>query len=68
MTLGARQAAGPHSREHGGYEVLPRPGTPLHRDRYLVSRREPLPPPAARLVSHMLHTGAFRAPDQEDPT
>jgi LysR family transcriptional regulator, low CO2-responsive transcriptional regulator len=43
------------------------PGTPLHRDWYLVGRREGLPPPAARLVSHVLHTGAFRAPDQEDP-
>jgi LysR family transcriptional regulator, low CO2-responsive transcriptional regulator len=43
------------------------PGTPLHRDWYLVARREPLPPPAARLAAHVLHTGAFRAPDQEDP-
>jgi DNA-binding transcriptional LysR family regulator len=43
------------------------PGTPLHRDWYLVARRESLPPPAARLVHHVLHTGAFRAPDQEDP-
>ena len=43
------------------------PGTPLHRDWYLVARRDPLPPPAARLVHHVLHTGAFRAPDQEDP-
>jgi DNA-binding transcriptional LysR family regulator len=43
------------------------PGTPLHRDWYLVARRETLPPPAARLVHHVLHTGAFRAPDQEDP-
>lgn len=43
------------------------PGTPLHRDWYLLARREPLPPPAARLAAHVLHTGAFRAPDQEDP-
>jgi DNA-binding transcriptional LysR family regulator len=43
------------------------PGTPLHRDWYLVARRESLPPPAARLVHHVLHTGAFRAPGQEDP-
>jgi DNA-binding transcriptional LysR family regulator len=42
------------------------PGTPLHRDWYLVARRESLPPPAARLVGHVLHTGAFRAPDKED--
>ena len=44
------------------------PGTPLHRDWFLVARREGLPPPAARLVHHVLHTGAFRAPDQEDAT
>jgi DNA-binding transcriptional LysR family regulator len=42
------------------------PGAPLHRDWFLVARREGLPPPAARLVHHVLHTGAFRAPDQED--
>jgi DNA-binding transcriptional LysR family regulator len=42
------------------------PGAPLHRDWFLVARREGLPPPAARLVHQVLHTGAFRAPDQED--
>jgi len=40
------------------------PGTPLHRDWYLLARREELPPPAFRLVDHVLHTGAFRAPGQ----
>jgi LysR family transcriptional regulator, low CO2-responsive transcriptional regulator len=40
------------------------PGTPLHRDWFLVARRGNLPPPAARLVRHVLHTGAFRAPDR----
>ena len=44
------------------------PRTPLHRDWFLVARREGLPPPAARLVHHVLHTGAFRAPHQEDAT
>src|SRR5690349_11054413 len=43
------------------------PGTPLHRDWYLLARREEVPPPASRLVDHVLHTGAFRAPDQEEP-
>jgi len=43
------------------------PGTPLHRDWYLVARRETLPPPAARLVDHVLHTGSFRSPDRGDP-
>jgi DNA-binding transcriptional LysR family regulator len=42
------------------------PGTPLHRDWYLLARRDSLPPPAARLVDHVLHTGAFHAPDRED--
>jgi DNA-binding transcriptional LysR family regulator len=42
------------------------PRTPLHRDWYLVARRETLPPPASRLVAHMLQTGAFRAPDRRD--
>jgi LysR family transcriptional regulator, low CO2-responsive transcriptional regulator len=50
----------------GALAELPVPGTPLHRDWFLVARRESLPPPAARLVHHVLHTEAFRAPDQED--
>ena len=40
------------------------PGTPLHRDWFLVARRGSLPHPAARLARHVLHTGAFRAPDR----
>jgi DNA-binding transcriptional LysR family regulator len=52
----------------GALAELPVPGTPLHRDWFLLGRRESLPPPAARLVEHVLHTGAFRAPDQEDAT
>jgi len=51
----------------GALAELGVPGTPLHRDWFLVARRETLPPPAARLVSHVLHTGAFRTPGQEDP-
>ncbi len=43
------------------------PGTPLHRDWYLVARQETLPPPARRLRDHILHTGAFRTPAREDP-
>jgi LysR family transcriptional regulator, low CO2-responsive transcriptional regulator len=43
------------------------PGTPLHRDWYLAARAEPLPPPASRLIGHVLHTGAFRTPSREDP-
>jgi DNA-binding transcriptional LysR family regulator len=43
------------------------PGTPLHRDWYLLARRETPPPPAARLIDHVLHTGAFDTPDREAP-
>jgi DNA-binding transcriptional LysR family regulator len=39
-------------------------GTPLHRDWYLLARREELPSPASRLVGYVLHTGAFQAPGQ----
>jgi DNA-binding transcriptional LysR family regulator len=46
----------------GRLAELPVPGTPLHRDWYLAARTEPVPPPAAHLVEHVLHTGSFRAP------
>ena len=52
----------------GALAEIPVPGTPLHRDWFLVARPETLPPPADRLVHHVLHTEAFRAPDQEDAT
>jgi len=41
---------------------LPVPGTPLHRDWYLVAHPGPLPPAAARLVSHVLRDGDFHLP------
>jgi LysR family transcriptional regulator, low CO2-responsive transcriptional regulator len=50
----------------GALAEIPVPGTPLHRDWFLVARRDSLPPPAARLVGHVLQTGAFRAPDHEE--
>jgi LysR family transcriptional regulator, low CO2-responsive transcriptional regulator len=50
----------------GRLAEIPVPGTPLHRDWYLVSRRDTLPPPAARLIDHVLHTGAFQTPDRRD--
>jgi LysR family transcriptional regulator, low CO2-responsive transcriptional regulator len=43
------------------------PGTPLHRDWYLLARGDTLPPPASRLIDHVLHTGAFQAPDRGGP-
>jgi len=42
---------------------IPVPGTPLHRDWYLVAHPGPLPPAAARLVAHALRAGGFRPPD-----
>jgi LysR family transcriptional regulator, low CO2-responsive transcriptional regulator len=42
---------------------LPVPGTPLHRDWYLVAHPGHLPPAAARLVTHALRAGNFRRPD-----
>jgi DNA-binding transcriptional LysR family regulator len=41
---------------------LPVPGTPLHRDWYLVAHPETLPPAAERLVAHVLSYGGFRLP------
>jgi LysR family transcriptional regulator, low CO2-responsive transcriptional regulator len=42
------------------------PGTPLHRDWYLVAHPGRLPPAAARLVTHALHSSGFRRPDAPD--
>jgi LysR family transcriptional regulator, low CO2-responsive transcriptional regulator len=41
---------------------LPVPGTPLHRDWYLVAHPGDLPPAAARLVAHMVRAGEFHVP------
>jgi len=42
------------------------PGTPLHRDWYLVAHPGHLPPAAARLVAHALRDGGFRRPAPAD--
>jgi LysR family transcriptional regulator, low CO2-responsive transcriptional regulator len=42
---------------------LPVPGTPLHRDWYLVAHPDSLPPAAERLVAHVLSYGGFQVPD-----
>jgi DNA-binding transcriptional LysR family regulator len=52
----------------GKLAELPVPGTPLHRDWYLAARPGPLPPPAARLVTHALRAGGFRSPGTADRT
>ena len=46
----------------GRLAELPVPGTPLRRDWYLIAHPGPLPPPAARLVAHVLSEGDFRPP------
>jgi DNA-binding transcriptional LysR family regulator len=38
------------------------PGTPLHRDWYLVGHPGGLPPAAGRLVTHVLREGGFQRP------
>jgi DNA-binding transcriptional LysR family regulator len=50
----------------GKLAEIPVPGTPLHRDWYLVAHPGRLPPPAARLVTHALRAGGFRRPDPAD--
>jgi DNA-binding transcriptional LysR family regulator len=50
----------------GQLAELPVPGTPLHRDWYLVARPGPPSPPAARLVAHALRAAGFRRPDAAD--
>jgi len=40
------------------------PGTPLHRDWYLLANPGRLPLPAARLVAHVLDDSGFRPPGQ----
>ena len=47
----------------GKLAELPVPGTPLHRDWYLVAHPGRLPPAAARLVTHALRAGGFHRPD-----
>jgi LysR family transcriptional regulator, low CO2-responsive transcriptional regulator len=46
----------------GQLAEIPVPGTPLHRDWYLLAHPGRLPTPAARLVAHALHAGGFHEP------
>jgi LysR family transcriptional regulator, low CO2-responsive transcriptional regulator len=50
----------------GKLAEIPVPGTPLHRDWYLVAHPGRLPPAAARLVAHALRAGGFRQADAAD--
>jgi LysR family transcriptional regulator, low CO2-responsive transcriptional regulator len=66
VTLLSRDAVAAELAE-GKLAEIPVPGTPLHRDWYLIARPGPLPPAATRLVAHALHAGGFRRPDAADP-
>jgi LysR family transcriptional regulator, low CO2-responsive transcriptional regulator len=61
VTLISREAVAAELAD-GRLAALPVPGTPLHRDWYLVARPGPLPPAAARLLAHVLAHGGFRPP------
>ncbi|MGH3122508.1 MAG: LysR substrate-binding domain-containing protein [Streptosporangiaceae bacterium] len=61
VTLISREAVGAELAD-GRLVALPVPGTPMHRDWYLVAQAGPpgsLAPPAGRLVAHVLAHGGF---------
>jgi LysR family transcriptional regulator, low CO2-responsive transcriptional regulator len=62
VTLVSRDAAAAEFAARRLAEV-PVPGTPLHRDWYLVAHPGELPATAGRLVDHMLRDGGFHQPD-----
>lgn len=61
VTLISREAVAAELAD-GRLAALPVPGTPLHRDWYLVAHPGPLHPAAARLVAHVLAHGGFQPP------
>ena len=61
VTLVSRDAVAAELAD-GRLGELPVPGTPLHRDWYLVAHPGPLAPAGARLLEHVLRHGGFRAP------
>ena len=61
VTLVSRDAVAAELAD-GRLSELPVPGTPLHRDWYLVAHPGPLPPAGARLLRHVLSHGGFRPP------
>ncbi len=61
VTLISREAVAAEL-DAGQLTVLPVPGTPLHRDWYLVAQPGPLPPAAARLLAYVLGHGNFQPP------
>ena len=68
VTLISRDAVAAELAD-GRLAALPVPGTPMHRDWYLVARAGPpgtLPPAAARLVAHVLAHGGFQPSDSHN--
>ncbi len=63
VTLVSRDAAAAELAA-GRLAELAVPGTPLHRDWYLVAHPGQLTPAAAKLVTHMLSDGGFHRPGQ----
>jgi len=63
VTLISRDAVAAELAD-GRLAALPVPGTPMHRDWYLVAHPGPLPRAAGRLVAHVLAHGAFRPPPE----
>lgn len=61
VTLTSRDAVAAEL-ESGRLAALDVPGTPLHRDWYLLSHPGPLPPTAALLAGYVLETGGFLPP------
>ena len=61
VTLISREAVAAELAD-GRLAALSVPGTPLHRDWYLVARPGPLPLAAGRLLAHVLAHGGFQPP------
>jgi DNA-binding transcriptional LysR family regulator len=61
VTLISREAVAAELAD-GRLAALPVPGTPMHRDWYLVAHPGPLPHAAGRLVAHVLAHGGFQPP------
>ena len=66
VTLLSRDAVAAELAD-GKLAEIPVPGTPLHRDWYLVAHPGRLPPAAARLVAHALRAGGFHRVDPPAP-
>ncbi len=65
VTLMSRDAVA-GELESGDLAVVDVPGTPQHRDWYLVAHRGTLPPTAGLLVEHAIDAGGFRPPGPDD--